>query len=1203
MKCSLRILFISAIIVFYITSWAQQNESEVYIPKVIPPSPTAASIQKFVDIPVSYYTGSSSINVPIYTIESGDISLPITLAYNASGVRVSEEASWVGLGWALNAGGVISRTIMGQNDFNGNYFTSYVPEINSTLLSHPSADDTKMQTSPYLYDFWCNYLIYTSNGNLNFREPLIHPQSYDLEADVYSFNFLGYSGKFIINRNRQVVLAKQDNIKIEFDTPGYNFTITDDKGFKFLFSAREWAQRINDPASSISSWYLSKIISPNGRIVQLNYKEETTWVTVSGGRSQTYRDGCWVSNGLTDVSSDGNSYKNLTLESIDFSNGKIQFYFDNSRIDNVNAKKLNKITIFRKPSATDSTELYSYNMYYSYFNDTYTGGTAAEFKRLRLDSVRQSSGTNQLPPYLFSYYDDLYETTSLTGKNSFSIDHWGYYNGESNTYLFPKFYGYFNPPFGTMPGQPPPSWWDLTTGGNRTPNPVKAKLFSLKAVVYPTGGRSELEMESNDYDENRSFTGPTDFEELNYFDTSVSIITNTRGVVNNTINLTNKYGPTATVTIAFRCSNTASAATLHNTSGQIYVQIFGNTIDINSNSLTLSNVVWNTGQVVYSVPGNTTYNWSTYIAPGVSTNDFQDITVTIRWKQLRRLTYGVIAGGGLRVKSISNYDANGTITRKRKYEYHYFEDKNADGTAEEYSYGRRISHPSYLRYEVLRGANPQGWQSGCMSFTRFSSSIFSLTGVTSGNAVGYDQVTEWIVDPSNESNNLGKTVYQYYNSSDTIINYNRLRLPGINNIGAGKNGQLKSKIDYRFSDGSYYKVAETNNYYSVANRKFIYGLKIDNINPDGATKGAGGCLPGEIPVETEYLGFIYPAIQSEKILLDSTIQITYESNSIANYLSTTTRNTYTPAVSYLQLSKSEVNNSKNETEKTELYYPYDYTGVIYDSMMARNMVSSVIGKKSYSNNTLLSQVKTEYQLWQGNTLILPASVSIATRNNPLEAAVNFNGYDAWGNPTQYISRNGVPFSFIWDYNSSYPIAKITNATAGEIAYTSFETSATGNWVINDPSRNNEGITGDKSFILNNTNSIVYNNSGSNADYFVSYWSKTGAITISGITNLSIKTGLTSNGWTYYEHKVRTTGTNINLGATTANTIDELRLYPVTAQMETFSYLPLVGVKSQCSITNMITYYEYDSFHRLKLIRDMEGNVLKTFEYKYQETQQ
>ena len=51
-------------------------------------------------------------------------------------------------------------------------------------------------------------------------------------------------------------------------------------------------------------------------------------------------------------------------------------------------------------------------------------------------------------------------------------------------------------------------------------------------------------------------------------------------------------------------------------------------------------------------------------------------------------------------------------------------------------------------------------------------------------------------------------------------------------------------------------------------------------------------------------------------------------------------------------------------------------------------------------------------------------------------------------------------------------------------------------------------------------------------------------------------------------------------------------------MSTYTYTPLVGITSECDADNRINYYQYDALGRLKLIKDQDGNVVKTMTYHY-----
>ena len=51
-------------------------------------------------------------------------------------------------------------------------------------------------------------------------------------------------------------------------------------------------------------------------------------------------------------------------------------------------------------------------------------------------------------------------------------------------------------------------------------------------------------------------------------------------------------------------------------------------------------------------------------------------------------------------------------------------------------------------------------------------------------------------------------------------------------------------------------------------------------------------------------------------------------------------------------------------------------------------------------------------------------------------------------------------------------------------------------------------------------------------------------------------------------------------------------------MTTQTYIPLVGVNTECNVNNQITYYEYDGMGRLVIVRDADKNILKKICYNY-----
>lgn len=89
---------------------------EITFPTVTPKSPEASAFQKYGETEINEYTGNPAISIPLYTLSYKGIEVPLSLTYDGGGIQVSQEASWVGLGWSLNVGGCINYVCQGGND-------------------------------------------------------------------------------------------------------------------------------------------------------------------------------------------------------------------------------------------------------------------------------------------------------------------------------------------------------------------------------------------------------------------------------------------------------------------------------------------------------------------------------------------------------------------------------------------------------------------------------------------------------------------------------------------------------------------------------------------------------------------------------------------------------------------------------------------------------------------------------------------------------------------------------------------------------------------------------------------------------------------------------------------------------------------------------------------------------------------------------
>ncbi len=198
MKGVFSLVFVLFISLFSFVNISAQTQENGFNPteSSISRSPEAAAIIKYIDFPVSYYTGTPEISIPVFSISERDLSVNISLSYHASGNKVSDVASYVGLGWNLGGIGMITRKVRGMADDSqlGEGFLEYI-----------------RNSSPNTYQ---DVLDVFTNENFEEAAALSCPYK-DAEPDEYYFSFGGYSGTFTFDWNGNPIVNSAQKIIIE----------------------------------------------------------------------------------------------------------------------------------------------------------------------------------------------------------------------------------------------------------------------------------------------------------------------------------------------------------------------------------------------------------------------------------------------------------------------------------------------------------------------------------------------------------------------------------------------------------------------------------------------------------------------------------------------------------------------------------------------------------------------------------------------------------------------------------------------------------------------------------------------------------------------------------------------------------------------------------------------------------------------------
>lgn len=990
-------------------------------PTVAPPTPTAAALHSFGNNSVSYYSGTVDVSIPIFTIQEGDIEVPIVLNYTGgSGIKVEEQGSWVGLGWSLNAGGAVSRTKRGVADEagDGRGFMSYT--------SVPAQETD-------------------GNGNLlnaDFITDIVQGRK-DSEPDRFMYNIPSGSGSFYIDFDTIIQKPYTDKrIAYSSGSGNYNdpvnttncnatagleaFHITDEQGTYYTFEEKERSNTRNFTGSVFdsncfpTSWQLTKIADNNSDLAvdfeyDAYYYSNTRLNPLITGTNETTS---WVVD----------HFLVKPLKKINFSNGSVEFVLaTTTRKDVDGAYALDRIII--KDENNDTIKEFYFNYKYLTANALVDDSGSLSFStdnRMVLSSLQQV-GTNgeTLPPYNFTYNTSVY----LPDTFSTAKDHWGYYNGKNTNTKFQakqlaRWYSFLNTEWVTT----------LIGSADREPDPTYAQAGILQRVQYPTGGYTDYEYEGNEAVDAKLQASLIPENET---------LDTTQPVVNIDVDM-HTAGATHTVmTIKAIQYPTDCYPIVHfvNTSTNVQVDYsFENETPVSGGALGLE-------MEIVIEEGNYDVSFS-IDSPTVMCDPNFDNVILLNWEN--ESSASTKAVGGVRIAKITDHPLHGP-SLSRTFDY-----LGDDGE----SSGGVVSTPRYWFQNIL-------FDEGTQTFVPFSLGQRSVTSQyplinTGSNVVGYSKVTVTQHDGSNGKSEFyftspedfpdKKMGYAQYNGQRDDFFYNGTFIESYpvvtENSREYLRGKLLKQIDYKYNGSAYDTIAYTENTYAT--------MAYDPDSPLNGQQFSGGksfVVKGVKMVNTELIKEY--EIYSGYIQLEKTVSKSYFDSGTVE---TITQHTYPEdvdfAITHMMPIETETTDSWGEKSITKSFYVFNalenlerdtsQDGVI-NAMALRNMLYASTHNFSYRQEGAnpeerISQQQTLYNE-DSNGIILPHKITTAKLNNSLEDRLEFVAYDNRKNPLEIHRTDGPSTSFVWGYNGTKVIAKLDNVELESGTLTTAQTNA------------------------------------------------------------------------------------------------------------------------------------------------------------------
>lgn len=422
--------------------------------------------------------GQLSLSIPLMELKGKGYDLPISLTFYNGDVTSCTEASPIGLGWALMAGGVVTTTIRGADDletYTGGWLTEHHRDSN-----YISNEYRKDQTNNF--DF-------------------IYEMQHDPMPDEYTYSLPGHSGTIDVSFEGNTInrtLFPDESYKIAPTRKGY--CITADDGTKFYFEnieTRVSCTRQGPPTSV--SWFLTRIETAKGGIFTFNYADEE-YVDLSS---------------IRDYNSDYDIYHTQRISSICSEFGSVTFYTgsrsDRGDVGNrhdittgLESKRINRIVLKdENGNFVKGYELDNSGTFKLHELKTESPDDSWYNRRLMLSSITQyDAAGNRLPPYRFTY-DYKFSKSRFAYSLLDTDSHGNYIPYESWTsQVGTQVYVDINEcdkPLCYIGNQSNGVPSGLTESSDNYDASTTEDYFCLNSICYPTGAIDDFFYDSHNY--------------------------------------------------------------------------------------------------------------------------------------------------------------------------------------------------------------------------------------------------------------------------------------------------------------------------------------------------------------------------------------------------------------------------------------------------------------------------------------------------------------------------------------------------------------------------------------------------------------------------------------------------------------------------------------------------------------------------------